>query len=354
MKLLISIILPVFNTDKYLQQSIESILNQTFTDFELIIIDDGSTDNSLKIIQSFDDNRIKIIQNQTNQGISTSLNKSIDLAQGKYIARMDADDISMPERLKKQVAFLEKNPTIDLVGSSVEFIDAYDNSKNSFDIRDYNQEMLDCLLIFTCPIYHPTIMCKSELLRQFKYDKFYEGLEDWELWTRIIETKNIINLPDVLLKYRLHEQNISRQKNLIVEQRLEKILAQQLEKYFKMTTQFSINIHLQTCANIQLSKKINASTIKRSEEWLRQLENLNTENKYFNTDIFNFALNLTWYNYIVRHINNGKWYFINSVFNSSFSLSFKQRMIILLKVIYASKFRLLILPFIQLYNFFKK
>ena len=107
---LVSILMPVYNSEKYLREAIKSILNQTFTNFELIIINDGSTDNSLKIIKSFKDNRIKIIKNKGNLGLIKTLNKGIDLAQGKYIARMDADDIAMPKRLEKQIAFFNENP----------------------------------------------------------------------------------------------------------------------------------------------------------------------------------------------------------------------------------------------------
>ena len=181
--------------------------------FELIIINDGSTDESLKIIHSFEDKRIQIIDNQLNKGIAYSLNNGIELAKGKYIARMDADDIAMPNRLERQIAFLEKNPSIDLIGCSVEIIDSLGKS-NGYDIRDYSHEMIECLLIFTCPLYHPTVMGKKEVFKNLKYDTRADILEDWELWTRVVKEYNVINTPDILLKYRQHKDNFSKIINI--------------------------------------------------------------------------------------------------------------------------------------------
>ncbi|SVC41049.1 uncharacterized protein METZ01_LOCUS293903, partial [marine metagenome] len=110
---LITVLMPVYNGAKYLNEAIDSILNQTFQNFEFIIIDDGSTDDSVKIIKSYDDNRIRLVENRNNLGQSETLNKGLSLTRGKYIARMDQDDISMPERLKKQFEFMENNSDVD-------------------------------------------------------------------------------------------------------------------------------------------------------------------------------------------------------------------------------------------------
>ncbi len=119
----VSVIMSVYNGDKYLREAIESILNQTFTDFEFIIVNDGSTDNSLEIIESYDDERIKTINNKKNIGLTKSLNKALKFAKGKYIARQDADDVSLPNRFEKQVEYLDSHPEVALVGTSVYLID---------------------------------------------------------------------------------------------------------------------------------------------------------------------------------------------------------------------------------------
>ena len=112
----VTVLMPVYNCEKYLRESIESILNQTFKDFEFLIINDGSSDKSAEIVESYNDNRINFVQNEKNIGLAASLNRGLDIAKGEYIARMDADDISLPERLEKQVRFMETNPQIGICG----------------------------------------------------------------------------------------------------------------------------------------------------------------------------------------------------------------------------------------------
>ena len=118
----VTLLMSVFNGQSYLKEAIESILNQTFEDFEFLIINDASKDNSLRIIQSFDDSRIKLVHNSDNIGLTKSLNKGIDLAKGEFIARMDCDDISLPERLSMQVSFIDKNPDIGILSSANNFV----------------------------------------------------------------------------------------------------------------------------------------------------------------------------------------------------------------------------------------
>ena len=115
----VSVLMPVYNVEKYIGEAIESILNQTFNDFEFIIIDDASTDNTVSVIEKFSDNRIKLIRNETNIKLAASLNKGLRIAQGKYIARMDGDDISLPHRFQKLYEFLENNPSVDICGSAM-------------------------------------------------------------------------------------------------------------------------------------------------------------------------------------------------------------------------------------------
>lgn len=339
----VSVIIPVFNAEKYLHQAIQSILFQTFTDFELIIIDDGSTDNSLTILQSFDDIRIKLIQNQGNQGISTSLNKGIDLAKGKYIARMDADDIAMPERLEKQVAFLEKNPNIDLLGSSIENIDYLGKSKG-FDIADYKKERIECLLVFTCPLYHPTIMAKKTVFEELKYDLNYDGVEDWELWIRIVKKYTIIRTSDVLLQYRRHDNNLSKAVNSAKNIKLYKLVETQLHHYFNINNTKSIQKHLESCTSLT-PNSISAKEIEGYKSWLLTFITQNTSS-FKKVDLV-FAINLTWFYLINRTLKERKYSIIKVLLKNDFNLSSRKRRFILLKAIGYSKIGFLFSPFKQ-------
>jgi glycosyltransferase involved in cell wall biosynthesis len=204
---ILSVIMPIYNGETYLKEAIESILKQTFLDFEFIIIDDGSTDDSRNIIQQFVDTRIKFIINETNLGLIATLNKAFELAKGKYIARMDQDDISLPLRFEKQVSFFENNPDYGLVGSWVNIIPTSHPPIHYH--TDYNS--IRFALAFYCPFIHPSVMIKKSVISELDvaYDQNFIHAEDFELWTRIILKTKACNLSEELLAYRVHDTQTS-------------------------------------------------------------------------------------------------------------------------------------------------
>lgn len=159
----VTVLMPVYNGEEYLREAIESILFQSFGNFEFLIIDDGSTDDSINIIASYTDPRIRVITNGENIGIARALNKGIELARGKYIARMDSDDISLPKRFEKQVDFLDKNPEIGIVGS---WIKTFGGRKTIILAHPCNPEMVRIFFLFDSPLAHPTVMMRREFLKK--------------------------------------------------------------------------------------------------------------------------------------------------------------------------------------------
>lgn len=234
MRLLISVIMPVFNSEKYVAEAIESILNQTFNDFEFIIIDDGSTDNSLKIIKEYSqkDNHIRVVVNQENKGIAGSLNIGIALARGEYIARMDADDISLPERFEKQVAFMENHPEIGVVGTSFSRIDEKENVIEEVKLITQPPRIW-WRMFFINPIVHPSVMMRRNIFinGKFKYNRKSEPAEDYDLWFQIMSHYAIANLSEGLLLYRVHNENISfvkRQEQLRITEKVLKLRTEEI------------------------------------------------------------------------------------------------------------------------------
>lgn len=221
-KPMVTVLMSVYNGEKFLEEAIESILNQTFSDFEFLIINDGSTDNSVKIIESFEDSRIRLINNEKNLKLIASLNKGVSLAKGKYIARMDCDDISMPDRLEKEVKFLESNQEYGLVGTWYTVIDGEGIEKYN---RSYpsNNELIKLFLSLNCPLAHGSIMGKTELFKQNAYgSKEHYAVEDYELWVRMAKTTKIHNIPEYLFKYRIYGESFSDSKTqLMYDQTLE-------------------------------------------------------------------------------------------------------------------------------------
>ena len=206
---LISVIMPVYNAEKFLKPAIESILNQTFSDFELIIIDDNSNDKTADIIKSYNDNRIKHIVNPNRIGFTNSLNQGLKIAQGDYIARMDADDISDPERFSKEIEFLENNPDIGVCGSWMKIIDENGKIINKIQLP-VGSNVIAWRLYFNNCVAHPSVILRRKVIDRVNYyNSDFVVAEDYDLWNRIIKISKIENIPEYLLKYRIHGKNIS-------------------------------------------------------------------------------------------------------------------------------------------------
>lgn len=223
----ISVIMPVYNCEAYVKEAIESILNQTFLDFELIIIDDCSTDSTLSIVKSYRDLRIYVIEKEQNTGYTNSLNDAIVIAKGKYIARMDGDDIAMPERFEKQLEFLERNSEVVICGSAIKIIGTEDVQRHPTNHND-----LKIKLCFSSIFHHPTVMIKTTVLKQNFYNKEFEPAEDYELWTRLAFIGKMANLEEVLLNYRIHPSQTSSVRKKVQDQNVFKCQLVMLNKFF--------------------------------------------------------------------------------------------------------------------------
>lgn len=221
----ISVILPVYNAEAYLRQAIDSVLAQTFTDFELLIVDDGSTDRSAEIIRSYDDPRIRCLSNEGNKGLIYSLNRAIDEAKGRYLARMDADDICLPQRLEKQVRYLQKN-NIAILATRANLINAAGNPLPAWSADEANvtfKNIRKFLLNNNC-IPHPTVMGKTELFKHYKYHYNQKYSEDYDLWLRILaDGLTIEKLDEPLLLHRILPSSATRFKKVNIFLRLAKV-----------------------------------------------------------------------------------------------------------------------------------
>jgi len=203
---LVSVIMPVYNAELFLHEAIRSILDQSYRNIEFIIINDGSTDKSVDIIKLFlsDDDRIIFI-NRNNKGMVQSLNEAIFISKGKYIARMDADDISLNGRINKQVEFLELNPSIDVLGCDYFLIDSSGIIKGMVNVPKTNNEIF-MTLCNSVPFAHPSVMIRKTIFDQHKYNESY--VEDYWLWASCFNGSNFANLSDTLFLYR-HNYGLS-------------------------------------------------------------------------------------------------------------------------------------------------
>lgn len=202
----ISVIMSVYNGEKYLREAIDSILNQTFPDFEFLIVNDASTDSSLKIIQSYDDKRIRLIENDKNIGLTKSLNKAIKQSQGEYIARQDADDISLLNRFEEQLRYLEQHPEVALLGTSVYQIDERGRTLGRIIVPAKPGRSLFKENQFN---HGSTIFKREAVDRLGGYNELLRYSQDYELWLRMAKYYEVSNLTQALYKLRFHEEAVS-------------------------------------------------------------------------------------------------------------------------------------------------
>ena len=270
----ISVIMPVYNGEKYLKEAINSILDQTCSDFELLLIDDASSDKTGDIINSYDDNRIIYIKNEQNLGLIKTLNKGLGLARGEFIARMDQDDISHPERFEKQLALLAGNPEIGVCGTWFTFFG--DAVKERTIQHPENNENIKIHLLGYCTLGHPTIMLRKEVVLNLRYDEDYQSAEDYEFWTRLAKVTKFYNIQESLLQYRLHKTNISVLENSTQAQNSKKIIGNQL-RYIGLEDN---DANIRFCKILFGSFYMNRFTDAELRKLIIFANNLESENKH--------------------------------------------------------------------------
>lgn len=201
---LVSVLMPVYNTAPYLREALDSMLSQTFTDFELIVLNDCSPDNAEEILDVYGDPRIVRYKGEKNMGLSNVLNTGIGMARGKYIARMDSDDVSLPSRLQVQVDYLETHPEIDLVSVGMHLFGA----KNEVWIRESHPEKVKINAMFHSPVLHASSLWRKDSFEKYalRFSQEMVPAEDYDLWTRaLLNGLKLVNLPEVLYRYRIHD-----------------------------------------------------------------------------------------------------------------------------------------------------
>jgi glycosyltransferase involved in cell wall biosynthesis len=284
---LVTVLMPVFNGEKYLNDAIQSIIDQTYNNFEFLILDDGSTDNSVKIVKSHNDHRICHITSTFNRGIEKTLNEGLELAKGKYIARMDCDDISLPCRLHNQVTFMEQNPEVGVLSAAMQTIK---NGRRA-NIRRWptTDDEIKIHLLFQNPLSHPVIMLRKETLNGFYYPEDCKYAEDYRLWTMLSNQTKFANLPEVLLQYRIHVNQITKKLSSLTKSGARKARQAYISSFIHDISPEELLIHH------QLSERDRNINLNNARQWLEKLALINDQKNFFRHDSFLSVLANTWW-----------------------------------------------------------
>lgn len=287
-----SIVLPVYNAEKYLPTTIESILSQTFSDFTLVAVDDCSTDRSLEILHSFQDERMQIIENSCHHGITHALNQELASAEGELIFRMDADDICLPHRLQHQVEFMKNHPQIFACGTDTDLIDSTGKIVGHRDTQKGDQCIKIALFLGETSLAHPSVVMRAALvkLHQLQYSEKYPYAEDYELWCRCSTFCLYENIPEALVQYRHHKESVSKAFNIRQRLSARKILAAHLYRLGLKASPEELNCHMQF--SLGLNDETTMPMKVHFTQWRDNLIRWNRHSGVFDPPVFEAALEL--------------------------------------------------------------
>jgi len=295
------VLMPVYNGSKHLLEAVQSILGQTYTNFELLIINDCSDDASEQIIQSIRDLRIRYIRNPRNLGLPGTLNKGIMESPGcKYIARMDQDDISLPHRLETQIRFMDENPAIGVSGSWIRMF-----GETSYINKYFTEhEELKAKLLFNTCFAHPTVVFRTSILKngKFRYDEADKGAEDYGLWVSLVDEIKLANLGEVLLNYRVHPENMSKVFSSEQASSADRYRKEMLARIGLQPNEDDFFIH----KTLQFDDRPQ-DNIGKADLWLHKIIERNSRNHYFDGEKLLKIIKYRWLGVCDNHTNLRLW-----------------------------------------------
>lgn len=291
----ISILMPVFNGERYLQETLDSLYAQTFQDFEIVIVDDGSSDSTASIIHAQKDERIRYYVNEKNQGIVYTLNRGLTLCNGKYIARMDADDLAMPERFQLQWDYMESNEDVVLLGTS---INKFSESYSFMDKRGGDDTQIRAKLVFDTAINHPSAIFRNDTIKNnnLKYPFEYPHAEDYAFWYALSKYGKIANLNEVLIRYRMHGDNVSMRFNHLQYDTMNKIRIRILEDFWNRHGEKG-KAWMISFRNLLSLQNIGYLEMRQMDKLLMELIEINAEYPQYDSNAL--AKNAAWFWYVV-------------------------------------------------------
>ncbi len=283
---LVSVIMPVYNAAPFVGAAIGSVLGQTLRDFELIAIDDASTDGSREILARIADPKCRVLTNDTNLGAAETKNRGIDQARGEFLAFLDADDLAVPERLARQMEWLRAHPKTGVLGSNIEHIDPTGKSLGFFDFAEADSRVLRTQLLFRNRIAQSSVMLRAAALNGMRFRREFEPAEDYDLWTRLGCELAVVG--EALVRYRIHEQSVSATKGAAMLRAVNTIHGALLRK---LGLDDHENLH---AAAVAADPIASFPLFKGIERWLCSLRTANQACAQYDPKILDLELHERW------------------------------------------------------------
>lgn len=331
MKERITILMPVYNGAKFLRETIENVLLQSYRDFIFLIVNDGSTDDTEKIILSYKDSRIKYLKNERNLGLVKTLNKGIDLIETEFLARMDADDLWVETKLEKQLALLDSRPDVGICGTSIRKFGAF---QGDF-IFPMDNTGLKVGFLFYCCMSHPSVVFRMSFLKNsgLWYNEDYFPAEDYKMWVEALKLTQIYNIPEFLLFYRQHDNQITQDTNSVQAQLTNKVRLELLAELSGQFTEEEKSFHINSFIKARI-RSSNEYILYKS--WIKKLLILNKQTRAFEANelkrVLTKHLQAGYYSSLKSRYFSEKKLFVKYLFSGEwFNLSFKYNIKLLMK-----------------------
>ena len=304
----VTVLIPVYNREKYVAAAIESILAQRFTDFELLLIDDGSIDGSVGVMRSYTtDPRVRLVRNESNLGIPATRNRGIALAGGEYIAMLDSDDWAYPTRLEKQVAFLDRHSDVAMVGAWQTGIDERGQPLSRDKRRFVSPGELQSRLLFRTCLAQTSILARTAIMQEYGYREQYIVCEDFDLFARIAGKHKLARLPETLVHYRAHADNITREKAQLVKDKNQEIASTQLAELGVTFTVTDLEHHFVLPRMTRLQFTPDREYLEWADAWLLKLQEANHRVLRYPAQAFARLVGQLWFTACWRASGGGGW-----------------------------------------------
>lgn len=297
----ITVLMPVYNAEAFVADAARSVLSGSWRDLELLAIDDGSTDESAAVLESLGDPRVKVVRSPVNRGLIASLNRGLDLAQGEFVARMDADDICMPDRLSRQLKFMDANPDIGVSGT---WITVFGAAREHLMRFPTDPKVVDTELFCFNPIAHSTAMLRKRLFDRhaLRYSPSAVHVEDLDLWMRAAEHFAMANISAVGLRYRVHDSQVSNRHESVQSRSSGELRARQLSRLLPRACAADVDLHLSV---MDVNRALRHDELIAAASWLERLERANAGVRRYDPAKFRKFLVQRWLNAAYRCVPTG-------------------------------------------------